>query len=94
VVHYKCYLKYETLVKMMKSTISTYSEEGTFDDNGPSLSCHFHYRSSLVEAENCQDLFHVLQLQCMERTDPEDRQAWRGRLRPRLGSQAAPSAED
>ena len=23
-----------------------------------------------------------------------DRQAWRGRLRPRLGSQAAPSAED
>jgi len=30
----------------------------------------------------------------MERTDPEDRQAWRGRLRPRLGSQAAPSAED
>ena len=30
----------------------------------------------------------------MERTDPEDRQAWRGRLRPRLGSQAAPSVED
>jgi len=30
----------------------------------------------------------------MERTDPEDHQAWRGRLRPRLGSQAAPSAED
>ena len=30
----------------------------------------------------------------MERTDPKDRQAWRGRLRPRLGSQAAPSAED
>jgi len=30
----------------------------------------------------------------MERTDPEDRQAWRGHLRPRLGSQAAPSAED
>jgi len=30
----------------------------------------------------------------MERTDPEDRQAWRGRLRPRLGSHAAPSAED
>ena len=30
----------------------------------------------------------------MERTDPEDRQAWRGRLRPQLGSQATPSAED
>jgi len=30
----------------------------------------------------------------MEWTDPEDRQAWRGRLQPRLGSQAAPSAED
>ena len=30
----------------------------------------------------------------MERTDPEDRQAWRGRLRPQLGSQAATSAED
>ena len=30
----------------------------------------------------------------MERTDPEDRQAWKGRLRPRLGSQAAPSPED
>jgi len=31
----------------------------------------------------------------MERiTDPEDRQAWRGRLRPRLGSQAAAFAED
>ena len=30
----------------------------------------------------------------MERTDPEDRQAWRGCLRPRLGSQTAPSAED
>jgi len=29
----------------------------------------------------------------MERTDPEDRQTWRGRLRQRLGSQAAPSAE-
>ena len=30
----------------------------------------------------------------MEGMDPEDRQAWRGRLRSRLGSQAAPSAED
>jgi len=30
----------------------------------------------------------------LRNVDPEDRQAWRGRLRPRLGSQAAPSVED
>ena len=30
----------------------------------------------------------------MEGTDPEDRQAWRRRLRPRQGNQAAPSEED
>jgi hypothetical protein len=30
----------------------------------------------------------------MEETNPEDRNEWRGRLRSRLGSQAAPSVED
>jgi hypothetical protein len=30
----------------------------------------------------------------MERINPQDRQAWRGRLRSRLDSQAAPSSED
>ena len=70
-------------------------------------SCHFMYLLSAVKVmyfSQHAGLFFFLTwdelvkrdrvLPGMERTDPEDRQAWRGRLRPQLGSQAAPSAED